>query len=98
MIKSANIVLIELSHIANNVMSITIIEADGAASTSSLYCSTLSSRRKGNRKRYRFFLELDALLGADAGGEWVFYFAHLSNEVRGFDQFRWSVAAGNDDV
>lgn len=43
-------------------------------------------------------LELDALLGADAGGEGMFDFTHLGNEICCFEQFRGSVAAGNDDM
>lgn len=43
-------------------------------------------------------LEFDALLGADAGGEGMFDFSHLSYEICRFDQFRGGVAPGDDDV
>ena len=42
--------------------------------------------------------ELYALLRTNTGLEWVFHFGHLGNEVGGFNQFLWCVAARDHNV
>ena len=39
-----------------------------------------------------------SLLGADTGVKWVLDFGHLGDQVGGFDECGWRVAAGHDDV
>ena len=43
-------------------------------------------------------LELYSPLRANAGVEGMFYFAHFSDEVGGFDKCGRSIATGDDDV
>src|SRR5688572_21273008 len=52
--------------------------------------------RQEKRKFSKKFSKLDALLGADAGVEWVLDFGHLGHQVSSFDQRGWRVATGHD--